>query len=179
MSDLQIHLVLSATTKEKDLFATTDAFKELNIDRLLFTKIDESITYGNMINLLIGTNIPLSFLCSGQSVPDDVEPGTIEKLVNLLLNPKQVNRLKSSDHSFSNSPPPGDLDTFTANRRYFVANKNSDVYHCSDCKSSKKIKPDNMIKFSSSQEAEAKNFLPCSNCKPDRLQNSESYKTEN
>jgi len=178
LPDLQIHLVLSAITKEKDLFATTAAFKELNINRLLFTKIDESITYGNMINLLIGTNIPLSFLCCGQSVPDDIEPGTTEKLVELLLNLKKGYSLKSTDQSFSNSAPLGDLDNFTANRRYFVANKNSDVYHCPHCKSSKKIKPDNMIKFFTSQEAKAKNFLPCINCKPDRLQNSESLKSK-
>lgn len=177
LSDLQIHLVLSATTKEKDLFATTDAFKKLNINRLLFTKIDESITYGNMINLLIGTNIPLSFLCNGQCVPDDVDPGTTEKLVKLLLNQKEIESLKSADHSFSNKALPNDLDNFTTNKRHFVANKNSDVYHCSDCKWSKKIKPNNMIKFSSAREAEVKNFYPCSNCRPDRMQSIEALKS--
>ena len=61
----------------------TKAFKDMDVHRLLFTKIDESSTYGNIVNLLIRTNIPLSFLCCGRKVPDDIEAGTIEKLVDL------------------------------------------------------------------------------------------------
>jgi methylphosphotriester-DNA--protein-cysteine methyltransferase len=108
-------------------------------------------------------------------VPDDVEAGTTEKLAKLLLIPKKVNSLKSADHSFTNNALANNTDT--TNKRHFVANKNSDVYHCSDCKWSKKIKPDNMIKFSSSLEAEGKNFFPCSNCKPDRLESIEGLKS--
>jgi methylphosphotriester-DNA--protein-cysteine methyltransferase len=62
------------------------------------------------------------------------------------------------------------LENLPVDERYFVANQNSDVYHRSDCKWSKKIKPDNIIKFFSVQEAEARNFLACSGCKPDRPQ---------
>ena len=91
LSNLQTHLVLSATTKEKDLIATTEAFKEVSIHRLLFTKIDESCTYGNIINLLIRTNIPLSFLCGGRKVPDDIEAGSTEKLVELLFKSQSGN----------------------------------------------------------------------------------------
>jgi flagellar biosynthesis protein FlhF len=170
LSDLQTHLVLSATTKEKDLIAITEAFKEMNIHRLLFTKIDESSTYGNMVNLLIRTNIPLSFLCSGQKVPDDIEAGTTEKLVDLLFKAPSHNSRQSAGSSHIPDSQAVDLDNPQAIRVYFVANQNSDVYHCSDCKWSKKIKPDNIIKFSSAQDAEAHNFLPCSSCKPDRLE---------
>ena len=90
LPDLQIHLVLSATTKEKDLIETTEAFKEINIHRLLFTKIDESSTCGNMVNLLIRTKIPLSFLGNGRKVPDDIEAGSLQKLVDLLLDSHKV-----------------------------------------------------------------------------------------
>jgi len=167
---LRTHLVLSATTKEKDLTAITEAFKEMNIHRLLFTKIDESSTYGNMVNLLIQTNIPLSFLCSGRKVPDDIEAGTTEKLVDLLFESQSVNSRQSAGFSHTPDSQAADLDNQPAVRTYFVANQNSDVYHCSDCKWSKKIKSDNITKFSSAQEAEAQNFLPCSSCKPNRLQ---------
>jgi flagellar biosynthesis protein FlhF len=168
LSDLQTHLVLSATTKEKDLIAITEAFKEMNIHRLLFTKIDESSTYGNMVNLLIRTNIPLSFLCSGRKVPDDIEVGSTQKLVNLLLKSQSDNSRQAALSSQTPDTQPADLDNLPAVRTYFVANQNSDVYHSSDCKWSKKIRSDNIIKFSSAQEAEAQNFLPCSSCKPDR-----------
>jgi flagellar biosynthesis protein FlhF len=170
LSDLQTHLVLSATTKEKDLITITEAFKVMNIHRLLFTKIDESSTYGNMVNLLIRTNIPLSFLCSGQKVPDDIEAGSTEKLVNLLFKAPGHNSQQSAGSFHIPDSQAVDLDNSPAIRVYFVANQNSDVYHCSDCKWSKKIKPDNIVKFSSAQDAEAHNFLPCSSCKPDRLE---------
>jgi methylphosphotriester-DNA--protein-cysteine methyltransferase len=50
----------------------------------------------------------------------------------------------------------------------FVANKNSDVYHSTDCKWSKKIKPENIIMFASNQEAVTQKFLPCRSCNPER-----------
>jgi len=182
LSDLQTHLVLSATTKEKDLIAITEAFKVMNIHRLLFTKIDESSTYGNMVNLLIRTNIPLSFLCSGRKVPDDIEAGSTEKLVDLLFkspSPSLNSRQTAGSYHIPGSQA-ADPDNPPAVRTYFVANQNSDVYHGSDCKWSKRIKLDNIIKFSSAQEAEAHNFLPCSSCKPDRLEYGDHFdsKTE-
>jgi flagellar biosynthesis protein FlhF len=166
---LQTHLVLSATTKEKDLIAITEGFKDMDVHRLLFTKIDESSTYGNMVNLLIRTNIPLSFLCCGRKVPDDIEAGTLEKLVDLLFQSQSVNRRQSAVSSHTPDSQSADLDNLPEVRTCFVANKNSEVYHCADCKWSKKIKSGNIIKFNCAQEAEAQNFLPCSSCRPDRL----------
>jgi flagellar biosynthesis protein FlhF len=170
LSDLQTHLVLSAPTKEKDLIAIADAFKRMNIHRLLFTKIDESTTCGNMVNLLIRTNIPLSFLCCGRKVPDDIEAGSIKKLVDLLFKSHRLKDRQSAVSSHLSESPVAALENLPVDRTYFVANQNSDVYHSSDCKWSKKIKPDNIIKFYSAQEAEARNFLACSSCKPDRPQ---------
>jgi flagellar biosynthesis protein FlhF len=170
LSDLQTHLVLSAPTKEKDLIAIADAFKRMNIHRLLFTKIDESTTCGNMVNLLIRTNIPLSFLCCGRKVPDDIEAGSIKKLVDLLFKSHRLKDRQSAVSSHLSESPVAALEDLPVDRTYFVANQNSDVYHSSDCKWSKKIKPANIIKFYSVQEAEARNFLACSSCKPDRPQ---------
>ena len=52
----------------------------------------------------------------------------------------------------------------------FVANRNSDVYHVTDCKWAKKIKPANTVKFAGAREAEAQSFLPCRSCRPEREQ---------
>ena len=49
----------------------------------------------------------------------------------------------------------------------YVANKNSDVFHFPDCKWTHKIKPKNMITFSSVQEAKSQHFVPCRDCRPD------------
>ena len=170
LSDLQTHLVLSAPTKERDLIAIAEGFKKMDIHRLLFTKIDESTTCGNIVNLLIRTNIPLSFLCCGRKVPDDIEAGSIKKLVDLLLKSQCLKDRKSAVFSHLSESRGAALENQPVDRTYFVANQNSDVYHSSDCKWSKKIKPDNIIKFYSVQEAEARNFLACSSCKPDRPQ---------
>ena len=142
----------------------------MGIHRLLFTKIDESSTLGNIVNLLIRTNVPLSFLGSGRKVPDDIEAGSIETLVDLLFKLQSANSRQSAVSTNMNVSQTTGPDNQPVDRAYFVANKNSDVYHCSDCKWSKKIKRDNIVKFTSAQVAEAQNFLPCSSCKPDRLQ---------
>jgi flagellar biosynthesis protein FlhF len=181
LSDLQTHLVLSAPTKERDLIAIADAFNEMNIHRLLFTKIDESSSYGNIINLLIRTNIPISFLCTGRRVPDDIEVGSTKKLVELLFKPQSVKDRQSVVSSLLSESSANALENLPTDRTFFVANQNSDVYHSSNCKWSKKIKPENIIKFYSVQEAEARNFLACSSCKPDRQHVTGSFnsKSEN
>ena len=122
VSNLQTHLVLSATTKEKDLIATTEAFQEMNIHRLLFTKIDESFTYGNIINLLIRTNIPLSFLCGGRKVPDDIEAGSTEKLVELLFKRQSCNSRQLAVSAHTPDYQADDLDMLPAVRTNSVAN---------------------------------------------------------
>ena len=170
LSDLQIHLVLSATTKENDLIGIMEALKVIHIHRLLFTKIDESRTYGNMVNLLIGTKIPLSFLGCGRKVPDDIEAGSTEKLVALLFNSpgEPIQKTAASPNRSNNQIV--NLENLPEVKTRFAANKNSDIYHCLDCKMSKSIKSEEIIIFSSAQEAEAQNYLPCSRCKPDRQQ---------
>jgi len=122
LSNLQTHLVLSATTKEKDLIATTEAFQEMNIHRLLFTKIDESCTYGNIINLLIRTNIPLSFLCGGRKVPDDIEAGSTEKLVELLFKLQGCNNRQLAVSAHTPEYQAADLDMLPAVRTNSVGN---------------------------------------------------------
>jgi hypothetical protein len=122
-----------------------------------------------MLNVLIRTNIPLSFLSCGRKVPDDIEAGSIQKLVDLLFKVEDLDRQPSTKSStLAANGSVKDQDR-TRIRSYFVANKNSDVYHATDCQWSDKIKPDNIIQFASTQEAEAQKFLPCRSCNPDRL----------
>ena len=181
VTGLQTQLVLSATTKEKDCIAIAEAFKEMGVDRILFTKTDESSVFGNIVNVLIRTNLPLSFFGSGRRVPDDIEAGSVQRLVDLLFQSPAGNRghhqFRTSDAIAATTMVGGN---HTDEQPYFVANKNSDVYHGTECKWAKKIKPGNIIKFTGTREAEAQNFLPCKSCIPDRDQgvNSGHSKTE-
>jgi flagellar biosynthesis protein FlhF len=171
LPDLQKHLVVSVATKEKDLRKILQAFQEVGVQRLLFSKVDESKTYGNMLNALIRSNIPLSFLSCGRRVPDDIEAGSIQKLVDLIFRVKTLDRNAPTESSKLKDSRPSEVQASNGMRTYFVANKNSDIYHQTDCKWSDKIKPENIIQFASNREAEARNFLPCRSCNPDRSKN--------
>ena len=170
ISSLKTQLIMSATTKEKDCIAIAQAFKDLGVHQILFTKTDETSIFGNIVNVLIRTNLPLSFLCGGRKVPDDIKAGTVQRLVDLLFNSQGHHGNRQVGASDSNKGRTSNREDKSAEHPYFVANKNSDVYHVTDCKWAKKIKPGNSIKFAGAQEAEAQNFLACRSCNPDREQ---------
>ena len=79
-------LVLSSTTKDNDLNEITRKFGVMPIDGVIFTKLDESASYGTIFNHAIRFKQPISFLSTGQKVPDDIEMATKERMVDLLLN---------------------------------------------------------------------------------------------
>ena len=82
---VEIHLLLSAVTKEKDFNRILDKFRVIPIDSLIFTKLDESSEYGDLLNQLIRTKIPVSYFTNGPQVPEDIEVATLKKLVDLIL----------------------------------------------------------------------------------------------
>lgn len=79
-------LVLSTTTKDSDLNEITRRFGVVPIDSVIFTKLDESSSYGSIFNHSIRFKKPISFLTTGQKVPEDIEVATKERLVDLMLN---------------------------------------------------------------------------------------------
>jgi flagellar biosynthesis protein FlhF len=87
---IEIHLILSATTKEQDLIESFESLKSIPISRLIFSKLDESICHGNLINQLVRTRIPVSYLTNGQSVPENIESASLEKIADLISLDGQV-----------------------------------------------------------------------------------------
>ena len=81
----EVYLVLSATTKYRDLISIADAYKEMTDFKLIFTKLDETTTLGNLLNLRLYTDAELSYVTYGQNVPDDIEEfnpqGTVKQLL--------------------------------------------------------------------------------------------------
>ncbi len=88
----EIHLVLSATTKFSDLVDVVEHFKEVTPSRFIFTKIDESTTYGTLLNIQHKYKIPVSYLTTGQNVPEDIERAKPERIAKLLMTKPTVNR---------------------------------------------------------------------------------------
>ena len=85
-SGIEINLALSATTKDTDQTDITRRFSDLPLASVLFTKLDESTTYGSLFNHAIRFKMPISYLATGQKVPEDIEVATKERMVDLLLN---------------------------------------------------------------------------------------------
>ena len=71
--DKDIYLVLSATTKFKDLRDIVDTYRSFTDFRLLFTKLDETLAYGNILNMRMYSGAELSYVTDGQNVPDDIK----------------------------------------------------------------------------------------------------------
>lgn len=84
----EVHLVLSATTKYRDLISIADSYKEMADYKLIFTKLDETTTLGNLLNLRLYTGASLSYVTCGQNVPDDIEDFNPQKTVKRLLGGK-------------------------------------------------------------------------------------------
>ena len=89
LAESEIFLVLSATTKYKDLLHIADAYKEIGSYKLIFTKLDETEACGNLLNVRMHTNAPMSYVTYGQNVPDDIETFNPQKTVKLILGGKK------------------------------------------------------------------------------------------
>ena len=69
----EVHLVMSALTKDSDLADIILHYRPVNVNRLLFTKMDETVKVGSIFNIVSESSIPVSYFTFGQSVPDDIE----------------------------------------------------------------------------------------------------------
>jgi flagellar biosynthesis protein FlhF len=81
----EVFLVLSATTKYKDMLEVVANFEKVNFSRIIFTKLDETSTYGPILNVIQKTKKYLAYFTTGQSVPDDIEIADQKKIAQLIL----------------------------------------------------------------------------------------------
>lgn len=82
---VEFHLVLSSSMKQRDIDEITRAFKFLSLSSVIFTKLDESWAFGEILNTSIQNKVPLSYFTTGQNVPDDIELASKERVVERLL----------------------------------------------------------------------------------------------
>jgi flagellar biosynthesis protein FlhF len=79
-------LVLSCLTNTAGMQAAADALADLRPTGLIFTRLDEAAKVGPMIDYLSASKLPVSYLTTGQDVPEQIEPATAERLVELVLD---------------------------------------------------------------------------------------------
>jgi flagellar biosynthesis protein FlhF len=82
--EIDVHLVLPATMKRGDLARTADRYSMFRPAKLLFTRLDETATFGPLVSEAARLDLPISFLATGQQIPDDLEPATAERLAQLI-----------------------------------------------------------------------------------------------
>jgi len=89
---VETHLVLSASTRETDMDEIVARFSAVPIQRLIFAKLDETTSFGAIFNVARRVGLPLSYLCVGQCVPDDLALATPRGMAAVLLDGLPVRR---------------------------------------------------------------------------------------
>ena len=84
-SDIDTQLVLSSSMKSADLSRVVDAYEIFRPGRLLFTRLDETLAPGPILNESLRTGKPLSFFTAGQRIPEDLEAASAGRLVEMIL----------------------------------------------------------------------------------------------
>jgi|YelNatPaOPRAMG01_1025707.scaffolds.fasta_scaffold00063_46 flagellar biosynthesis protein FlhF len=81
-------LVLSSTGTTKNLFDVAEKFKIYDYNSVIFTKIDEAASLGNILNVVTDFDVPISFFTNGQVIPDDIISADPEFTANMIYTGK-------------------------------------------------------------------------------------------
>jgi len=160
----EVHLVLNACTREKDLVRVIESWKGLPVNRLVFTRLDEAGACGHLLNLLL-RNTPAALL-SGHRTEDSGGFG-----------PTATGAAPQPDLAGAGCPPqsrgalagPEGAAGAATGKPYASSPMAAPrFYHRPDCKWVCKIKPEHLLQFASAAEAEFRQFTACRNCDPHR-----------
>ncbi len=90
----EIHLVLSGTSNQGSIMSAAQEFGKLGVNRVILTKLDEAISFGVVFSVLRQLNASLSYVTTGQDVPDDIEVAAGSRLAKLLLGEEGIKKLE-------------------------------------------------------------------------------------
>ncbi|MBU8906994.1 flagellar biosynthesis protein FlhF [Desertibacillus haloalkaliphilus] len=82
--EMDTYLTLSLTSKYTDMKAIYEQFSLISIDKVIFTKKDETASYGALLNLLVDYNVGVAYITTGQNVPDDIIEASKEGVIAML-----------------------------------------------------------------------------------------------
>ena len=82
----EVHLLVSLNTKPEDIDSIIEHFSVIDPDKILLTKLDETSTYGEIINIKNEYDYPYSYITYGQDVPDDINIAYSDILVKYLMS---------------------------------------------------------------------------------------------
>ncbi|MFP4661026.1 MAG: flagellar biosynthesis protein FlhF [Halanaerobiales bacterium] len=81
----EVHLIISMNTKSSDINGIIDRFSILKPDKIVLSKLDETMTYGDIVNIKYKYDFPYSYITFGQDVPDDIQVADPTLLVNYIM----------------------------------------------------------------------------------------------
>lgn len=81
----ETHLVLSAAADEQVMIKAAERFAALAPDRLIISKLDEALDFGRLVNVVNAARLPLSYVTTGQEVPDHIELANADRFARLIL----------------------------------------------------------------------------------------------
>lgn len=80
-----VSMVISATTKNRDIVNILNGYSDLSYDNVIITKLDETTVYGSLYNIMKRSNKPVKYITTGQNVPNDIIVPTKEELARFML----------------------------------------------------------------------------------------------
>jgi flagellar biosynthesis protein FlhF len=90
-----VHLVMASNIKYRDMLNVIERMGVVPISALIFTKLDETYSYGTILNIIRDFGIPVSFFTAGQNVPNDIEVARGDRFVDLLFNNAVLRQTRS------------------------------------------------------------------------------------
>lgn len=154
-----VHLLLNGAACAEAMDRTMTFFKPLGVTHILPTHLDWFGCWGTLVNRIDAHRLSISVYSNGSRVPEDMVALSGRKLAGILLD-RDESRQADPDVSFTfikRGRPQPDKDQY-------VANRNSDIFHMSTCKSVSRINDDNILIFRDSDEAIEQGFKPCRMC---------------
>jgi flagellar biosynthesis protein FlhF len=94
--DIDTQLTVSCSMKSADLSRVVDGFEVFRPRRMIFTKVDETASFGTILNESVRTGKPLSFFAAGQRIPEDLEAATKSRVAEFILTGTGVQALSAA-----------------------------------------------------------------------------------
>jgi len=85
-SFISSHLLMSVSTTDSEMNKAATNFSPLEFQSYIFTKVDEAERCGSVINQIMKLPLPISYITTGQNVPEDIERANKKNILHLLLN---------------------------------------------------------------------------------------------
>ncbi len=82
----EIHLVLAATARQRNLQEVLDRFKQVGVNRLVLSKLDEAEGIGSAFGVAAESGLPVSYVTNGQDIPDDIAPADSDGLARMMTS---------------------------------------------------------------------------------------------